>query len=56
MKCSLGVALGLLCATEVIEMAGVWTLPPTYRLTDQDQARYQVIGESDRYALRFATP
>jgi len=33
--------------------AGVWTLPPTYRLKDQDRAKYQVIGESDRFTLRF---
>jgi len=33
--------------------AGVWALPPTYRLKDQDRARYQEIGESDRFTLRF---
>lgn len=33
--------------------AGVWTLPPTYRLKDQDRARYEAIGESDRFTLRF---
>jgi len=32
---------------------GVWTLPPTYRLKNQDRARYQAIGESDRFTLRF---
>lgn len=32
---------------------GVWTLPPTYRLKDQDRARYQAIGESDRFTLKF---
>lgn len=32
---------------------GVWTLPPTYRLKDVDRARYQAIGESDRFTLRF---
>ena len=32
---------------------GVWTLPPTYRLKDQDRAKYQAIGESDRFTLRF---
>jgi predicted methyltransferase len=36
--------------------AGVWTLPPTYRLKDQDHARYQAIGESDRMLLRFEKP
>ncbi|TAK52640.1 MAG: methyltransferase [Betaproteobacteria bacterium] len=33
--------------------AGVWTLPPTYRLKEQDRARYQAIGESDRFTLKF---
>lgn len=33
--------------------AGVWTLPPTYRLKDQDRERYRKIGESDRFTLRF---
>lgn len=33
--------------------AGVWSLPPTYRLKDQDRARYQAIGESDRFTLKF---
>ena len=33
--------------------AGVWTLPPTYRLKDQDREKYQAIGESDRFTLRF---
>ena len=32
---------------------GVWTLPPTFRLGDQDRAKYQAIGESDRMTLRF---
>jgi len=32
---------------------GVWTLPPTYALKDQDRARYQAIGESDRMTLLF---
>jgi len=32
---------------------GVWTLPPTYRLKDVDRARYQAIGESDRFTLLF---
>ena len=35
---------------------GVWTLPPTYRLKDQDRARYERIGESDRITLRFIRP
>lgn len=36
--------------------AGVWTLPPTYRLKDVDRARYAAIGESDRMLLRFVKP
>jgi predicted methyltransferase len=32
---------------------GVWTLPPTYALKDQDKAKYQAIGESDRMTLLF---
>ena len=33
--------------------AGVWTLPPTLRLGDQDKQKYLAIGESDRMTLRF---
>ncbi len=36
--------------------AGVWTLPPTFRLKDQDRARYAAIGESDRFLLKFVKP
>ena len=32
---------------------GVWSLPPTYRLKDQDRAKYEAIGESDRFTLKF---
>ncbi|MFC0204405.1 class I SAM-dependent methyltransferase [Novosphingobium soli] len=32
---------------------GVWTLPPTLALKDQDRAKYQAIGESDRMTLLF---
>ena len=32
---------------------GVWALPPTYRNKDLDRAKYQAIGESDRFTLRF---
>ncbi len=35
---------------------GVWTLPPTLRLGEQDRARYLAIGESDRMTLRFVKP
>lgn len=33
--------------------AGVWTLPPTYRLGDKDREKYAAIGESDRFLLKF---
>lgn len=36
--------------------AGVWALPPTLRLGDQDRDRYLAIGESDRMTLRFRKP
>lgn len=32
---------------------GVWTLPPTLRLGEEDRNRYLAIGESDRMALKF---
>ena len=32
---------------------GVWTLPPTLALKDQDRAKYTAIGESDRMTLLF---
>ena len=35
---------------------GVWTLPPTLRLGDEDREKYLGIGESDRYTLRFLKP
>ena len=35
---------------------GVWTLPPTLTLGEQDRAKYQAIGESDRMTLRFVKP
>jgi predicted methyltransferase len=35
---------------------GVWTLPPTLILGDQDRARYLAVGESDRMTLRFVKP
>ncbi|MGH8460326.1 MAG: class I SAM-dependent methyltransferase [Stenotrophobium sp.] len=35
---------------------GVWTLPPTLRLGDQDRDKYLAIGESDRMTLRFVKP
>ncbi len=36
--------------------AGVWTLPPTLRLKDQEREKYLAIGESDRMTLRFRKP
>ena len=35
---------------------GVWTLPPSLALKDQDRARYLAIGESDRMTLKFVKP
>jgi predicted methyltransferase len=35
---------------------GVWTLPPTLTLGEQDKAKYLAIGESDRMTLRFIKP
>jgi predicted methyltransferase len=35
---------------------GVWTLPPTYKLGEQDHAKYEAIGESDRFILKFQKP
>jgi len=32
---------------------GVWTLPPTYRLKDENRETYRAIGESDRATLLF---
>lgn len=35
---------------------GVWTLPPTLTLADQDREKYTAIGESDRMTLKFVKP
>ncbi|PHR66294.1 MAG: methyltransferase [Idiomarina sp.] len=35
---------------------GVWTLPPTLRLGDEDKEKYTAIGESDRFTLKFVKP
>jgi predicted methyltransferase len=32
---------------------GVWTLPPSFVLKDQDHDKYAAIGESDRMTLKF---
>jgi predicted methyltransferase len=31
----------------------VWTLPPNYRLGTRDREKYEAIGESDRFTLKF---
>jgi predicted methyltransferase len=35
---------------------GVWTLPPTLRLGEQDKAKYMAIGEADNFILKFEKP
>jgi len=35
---------------------GVWTLPPTLRLGDDNKSEYLAIGESDRMTLKFRKP
>ena len=35
---------------------GVWTLPPTLTLKDQDRAKYLAIGEADNFVLKFEKP
>ncbi len=35
---------------------GVWTLPPTLRLGDQDKDKYLAIGEADNFVLKFQKP
>lgn len=35
---------------------GVWTLPPTLTLGDQDKKKYEAVGESDRMTLKFQKP
>jgi predicted methyltransferase len=35
---------------------GVWTLPPSLALGDQDSEKYLAIGESDRMTLKFVKP
>lgn len=35
---------------------GVWTLPPSLRMGDQDRDKYMEIGESDRMTLKFRKP
>jgi predicted methyltransferase len=35
---------------------GVWTLPPSLELGDQDRAKYVAIGEADNFVLKFRKP
>ena len=35
---------------------GVWTLPPTFALGDQDRAKYAAVGEADNFVLTFRKP
>ncbi len=35
---------------------GVWTLPPTFALGEEDREKYAAIGESDRMTLKFVKP
>ena len=34
----------------------VWSLPPNYMNGDKDRAKYEAIGESDRFTLKFMKP
>ncbi len=36
--------------------AGVWTLPPSFARGDEDRQKYEAIGESDRFLLKFVKP
>jgi predicted methyltransferase len=35
---------------------GVWALPPTYANKDLDRTKFEAIGESDRFTLKFVKP
>ena len=35
---------------------GVWTLPPSLALGEEDREQYLAIGESDRMTLKFIKP
>ncbi|MEO6699827.1 MAG: hypothetical protein ABIR53_08685, partial [Paraperlucidibaca sp.] len=43
-------------ADSTLHPKGVWTLPPTLRLGDQQRDHYLAIGESDRMTLKFIKP
>ncbi len=36
--------------------SGVWTLPPSFALGEKDREKYEAIGESDRFVLKFKKP
>ncbi len=36
--------------------SGVWTLPPSFAMGDQDRAKYAAIGEADNAVLKFKKP
>ncbi len=36
--------------------AGVWSLPPTYRMGEANREDFTAIGESDRMTLKFIKP
>jgi predicted methyltransferase len=35
---------------------GVWTLPATFKLGDEDRAKYEAIDEVDNFALKLRKP
>jgi hypothetical protein len=35
---------------------GVWTLPPTFRLGDQDRAKYEAIDKADNFVIKLRKP
>jgi predicted methyltransferase len=41
---------------QTIYPQGVWTLPPTYQMGDENKAQFAAIGESDRMTLKFIKP
>lgn len=41
---------------DTVHPKGVWTLPPTLRLGDDQREHYVAIGESDRMTLKFKKP
>lgn len=41
---------------QTVHPSGVWTLPPNYRLGDENRDKYMTIGESDRMTLKFVKP